>query len=389
MTNVTRVLGAAIKSGALFSLLIGSAWAQQPNLYLDQQEIDEIRQKIDAQESPWIQAYDDLLDRAQDALSESPDPVSGVYPNDKTPPRAHYQAITQDSNHALVLALAYVFTDDSQYAQKSRTFINAWVNNLDPVSSQYQQGIELSITLPSFFFAADLIWNSGMLTASEKTAFQDWARDFGYALINTESSCCGKTHNINNWEWAAELAAGVVSGEQYLIDRAIERFQSVTGSRYLPDGRFKSEGTRSFTYSFFALTALTTLAEGARHQGVDLYGYEVNGFSLQRAAFDHFNWYVDRDYPGSNPNYSEVTSTGYTGIAEIYHSLYGDAIYEEAIAEYGGRPTYDRWIFGPLTLTHGLRNLPVSGDSGSPMPPPPPPPPGANESAPPQDLVAD
>jgi hypothetical protein len=327
-----------------------------PNLYLNAAEIAEIKGKLGL--SPWDQAYADVMSNAERALAPAPEPVDGEYPSDKSSPRAHYKAADRDGNRAVFLGLAYQFSGDLKYAKKARDYVMAWVDAMEPEINSYQAGIELSITMPSLFWAADLIWGSGALSAGDIDDLQEWARDLGYSAIEAETFCCGRLHNIHNWEWSLQAAAGVISGDVALFQQAVEKYKSVVGERYESNLLLKSEGARTFEYAWFGLKAMTMLAEVARHQGIDLYNYESAGFSLYKASRAHVDWFLQRNYPGVEANYDLVIAEELE-LAEIWYSIWGDKEFKQA-ALIKGRPSNDVFVLGPVTFTHGERKLKVA-----------------------------
>lgn len=332
---------------------------QGPGLLLSPQEINEIKQRL--QQEPWQQAYEQLRMRANKALTQKPSPVKGEYPVDKRPPRWHYKAANRDANRALDMALMYQFSGDDAYAQQVRQVVMAWVDSMDTDINGYQAGIELSITMPQLLWAADLIWQSAYLSTNDKRAIRAWAHDLGQAAIEAKRFCCGATHNIHNWEWFLISAMGVMSQDKAMFDYGIDQYKTVLSNRFEPNLLLKSEGARTFEYAWFGLKALTMLAELARHQGVDLYDYEVgageNRVSLHKVSLAHTRWFLDKSYPGTEPNYDLVVKEE-LDLAEVWYSKWGDPEFKQA-ALVKGRPAYDLFVLGPVTLTHGERKLQI------------------------------
>lgn len=324
-----------------------------PSLLLSAAEITEIKQKLHL--SPWREAFEQVRLRADKALQQSPTPVRGDYPLDKKPPRAHYKAANRDANRALDLALAYQFSGELPYANQARNFVMAWVESMDTDIDGYQAGIELSITMPQLLWAADLIWFSGQLSVRDQSKIQSWARDLGRSAIEAQRFCCGDTHNIHNWEWFLVSAAGVMANDRDLFDYGVSQFKTVLPRRFEANQLLKSEGERTFEYAWFGLKALTMLAELARHQGIDLYDFEVDGLSLYHVSKAHTLWFLDRNYPGKEPNYDLVIKEE-LDLVEIWHSRWGDEVFKAAL-QIRGRPAYDPFVLGPVTLTHGERTL--------------------------------
>ncbi|MCF6324800.1 MAG: alginate lyase family protein [Gammaproteobacteria bacterium] len=388
-----------------FVLSVGVAVAgPHPNMYLNQAEIDAIKEKVVTEEEPWASAHSKVMDAANAALTQSPlsvtyegrtsrqyyteNPRCGWVEVDGNLPdcrvgalnsaqdRGDYLSAIALGNAVRDLGLGYVFTGEAKYANKAIELIRVW--SVDPetrmAADDTAMRIELFITLPGYFYGADLIWNydgEGGWVGSEKESFRAWVKKIA-DLTRTQQisaiiSSNGTSTNVNNfanWRNVLIASAGSLLDDQGLLDyveSAWKYLVSVQMTRASSDrpGLMIQEVERSqgLDYSLYAINAMIQGAEIMRHHGVNLYDYEAAGErSLKLAlsfmapfAIDPESW-VEPPY-----NYEQsvlISQDDNMALFELAYSYYQDPIYLEAINRWG-RPMDEIRVMGINTLTHG------------------------------------
>lgn len=355
--------------------------ATHPNMYLNQAEINAIKQKIDSGAEPWKEAFKKLqadADKALDLSIQSVTKQGGsfghVYEIDspyswsnnmanspcgrnrcdgQINPKANrddYVAAIKIGGAVRDLGLAYVFTGSSKYADKAIQLINGWAvepsTAMVPKFPQLNTNITLSITMPGLFYGADLIWNYTGWEPSQKSAFLSWVRKF----IDSGKSWTLK-NNIEDWRMVFLSSAASLVEDQETMHFAFEKWKSLLGASIDANGflPLETHRTKGIDYSVYAINAKLQTAEIARHQGIDLYRHSVNCRSLERALDTHVRYVIGtKSWP-----YKQIG--GYHGknaaVYELAYSHYKKREYLDVIKKWG-RPMQEKRIMGPITLTH-------------------------------------
>jgi hypothetical protein len=380
--SVAHRLGICTALVAAFMAFPGSriSAAANPGVYLNKAEIDAIKAKVAAGQEPWKSAYDKMKAEADSLLSQSaqsvtfqgntghdyytmkpydwsnnmPSPCGGTRCDGYTNPeadRGDYIAAMAVSKAVRGLGLGYAFTGNTKYADKAVSLIRVWA--LDSATRMtpkvfLSQAIEQYVSFPGLFYGADLIWNYPGWSSTERANFAAWARAFaGDALDITYSN------NWEDWRQVFVASAGAMASDSTLTNHAFSKFKSTLASHIDSAGRMSKElgRTLSLDYSIYALNAMTQVAEIARHQGVDLYGYTSSGRNLELAWDYHVPYLIN---PSSWP-YEQYKAYNQDGVAlyELAYRREAKSTYKSVITKYG-RPMYEKRTMGPTTLTHSL-----------------------------------
>ncbi len=362
------LLGSYFLFGIAVSLVSTSIAAADPNMFLNQTEIDAIKLKINAGEAPWTGALNTVLDRAQVALNT---PLQSVT----------YQGVVsgniqwhQDDDHpaAIImsdsvrtLGLAYAFTGESQYAEKALDFIRTWT--LDPVTRMRPtppgKSIQISVTMPALFYGADLISNYEGWNPTEKAGFQDWTQ-----AIAADVRANGQgNNNFSNWRTVMLASAGAFLHDESLLTYAADEWRRLvpiqiqnSGSAWA--GRMSQEYTRDdgLHYSTFAINAMMQTAEIMDNRGVNLYDYvhefETNGapngtYASLKLALDYITPYAIAPETWPYSQVTEIAQRHSMAMYELAYSYYQDQLFLDAINRWE-RPMYENRILGITTLTH-------------------------------------
>lgn len=360
-----------------------------PNMYVNTNEIDVIKEKVRTNQEPWKTAYDRMIADANTGLNT---PIQSVTYGGKTPPSGDIQdyysespytsdgvynpnADRTDYNSAMAigktvrdLGMGYAFTGDSRYADKAIQLINAWTVNpstkMNPKFTSFngQTYAELPITMTSMYYGADLIWNYPGWSSSDKQGFQSWVRDLSVSRgrVKENDPPNHLPSNYMNWQIVFISASAVITGDTADFDWAFQYWKELIPQQMDSEGRMINENWRSrgLFYSLFAVNAMLQGAEIARHRGIDLYNYKTSdGRGLELTLDYHAPYAAGKQtwpYQEINPGLIEYA------LYELAYSFKQKQSYMDVINTRGGRPMYENRIMGYVTLTHANTNLEVS-----------------------------
>lgn len=389
-------------------------------IYLSQEEVNTMVGRKNTE--PWTTAYNQFISSANSKLSM---PIKSVTYGGTNPPtgdkhdyysgapggdRTDYQAAMDVCKAIRDLGLAYIFTSNGQYADKAIDLINGWLldgwtgnatNNgicpscsgtyMNPILRCYksdgsglctsgsggntQANIENFITLPSLFYGASLIWNYSGFFSDNKTKLKNWITRV-LANLYVPNGWNG-SQNYDSWNCVLRLSGSILMNDQTKFNQAVNAWKSLIPYQQDSNGSFVNERTRGeggWAYSMYNLNAWINVAEIARHNGADLYGYTTGGKGLE-LALDFHAPYAVQAYTGFGPSgwpYTKCTQSDTTKCRQVgCNDDAGGSIYEVVYKHFPsktayrnvatsakngacGRPRFDARIMGYVTLTHGV-----------------------------------
>ena len=350
-----------------------------PNMYLNQAEIDAINSKVSGNVEPWSSAYAKVMSAANSALSKSllsvtfQGKTSNQYYTEKPycgwpdgcrdgqinpdADRGDYVAAIELGNLVRDLGLAYAFTGEAKYADKAIDFIRVWSldagTRMTPTTAAGNR-IELFITLPGYFYGADLIWNYDGWDAGEKAAFADWVKKVG---DHAKGNGAG-LNNFANWRVVLIASAGALLDDSALLNFAATEWKRLVPLQMDGSGKMGWEVSRSkgLHYSLYAINAMIQGAEILRHRNVNLYDYSSAGKSLE-LALDYITPYAINPAGWANTGYQQITTITQKdsmALYELAYSHYQKQSYLDAITRWK-RPMDETRVMGINTLTHANR----------------------------------
>lgn len=370
------------------SVKVDAVSSNHPNMYLNADEIESIKQKVSSNQQPWKTAYDNMIDGdykyinmpiqsvtfggntppsgdIHDYYTEPPYSSDGI--SDPNSDRTDYSSLINVSRSVRYLGLAYALTGNSAYADKAVQLINAWTvdssTRMNPKFTNGQSHIEISAVTAGMFYGADLIWNYPGWDQSDRATFKDWT-----AQMIGSAKTWSNNNNFENWRLVFISSASVITEDENNKQYAFDRWKAIISDQMNLDGSMKNElgRTNSLTYSTFALNAMTQTAEIARHNNVDLYNYKLSdNRGLEKALDFHVPYIIDP----STWTYQQMST--YMGdnaaIYELAYSFKQKSLYSSVINRWGGTPRnmYEMRVMGPTTLTHAEANFNITGSTGS------------------------
>ena len=165
----------------------------------------------------------------------------------------------------------------------------------------------------------------------------------------------GDTNNNHHyWRALAATAIGVTAADDALFSFGVKTYQEAI-AEIDANGAFPKEMARhenATHYQGFALQPLVLIAQFATRQGIDLYGYQVQGHTL-RDAIVFFGRAVDD--PGLIKPYTTDAQSAHFGSGDFaafafYTARFGTAGLPPAIVNALKQPTEDTRIGGNTTI---------------------------------------
>jgi hypothetical protein len=231
--------------------------------------------------APYRAAVADLRAWARQAVVRRPHPATRLRINGTEGP------FVDDTAAAYGLALTYVITGEKKYGTAAARFIMAWVDTTTSTrgtcrhDGACQTSLIIGRTAPGFVFAADLLRDSGLLSAAEEGRFRTWLRT---VILPTASEL------PNNWGDAGTFMRVAVTdylGDGAGFKSALTKWRSLM-DQVAADGHIPLEvarGRSGMGYTQEALDYKVATAVIAARRGVDLWSYEgKRGGSLKRAV---------------------------------------------------------------------------------------------------------
>jgi hypothetical protein len=295
-----------------------------------------IKQKIETNQQPWKNAYDNFLTvKADPYLGITPKPYSSllyvshtfatVECGSSNSPNVGCNDMVYDAMAAYSLAIRYYLSNDVRYATKARTIISDWattyVENTDSNSR-----LVVSWATPWFVNAAELLrYTSGSGWTNTNTT------NFNTLLNKFKNYIFWEDRPSNNWMMSAieaRLAIAVFQNDRTAFNAAVAKwkeriktyiYQTTDGATPIPPAgesnafvtqRWKEDRTstvyvnglcmetcRDINHTKLGFDSLMNGAEIAWSQGVDLFAFEKKriGDFLEL----HSNWMTGGAVPAN------------------------------------------------------------------------------------------
>jgi hypothetical protein len=311
----------------LFALFIGqavSAFAGEfvhPGGLHAQADLDRMKAKVAAGESPWIDGWNLLV---QDGKARS---------DYKASPHRHMvsrQRAQDDANAAYLNALRWIISGDTAHADCAMRILNAWSGTVSEVPRGNDQPGLSGIPVGTFAIAAELMRSYPGWSAADQARFKRMLLDFMYPVCHdflVRHNGTKADHYWANWDTCnmrAILAIGVYCDDRAKFDEAVEYFKNGRGNGSIrnaapvrfEDGLFQwQESGRDYAHVMGGQGLLFEMCQIAWNQGLDLFGYDDNRLL---GAVEHTAQYtLWKGVPYTSYNNSDGVNQFY--ISENYH----------------------------------------------------------------------
>ena len=331
---------------AIDHIAVPEAFPPHPRLFLNQQEIDDLRAW--AEREDWLGEYIDefVAQCLIDAETVNPPTEDGG------------EGVNKElAEQAQNFALAYVLSDRPELAEAAAVILRGYADVYPTYGVSGMRGRATSSTLGEADWgrkiacAYDLIYNSDALSEADKQAIEDQVlRPCGEVLRT-----CNHAFR-SNWRSAALSSFGVIGfciGDRDLLAEALngirdesdklirDGFGNHLAWSMLTDGVFYE---RSMGYHHFSLSNYAYLLEAARHSDVDLWRIEITGSwrdagadidhrfgqtgpKTIRAMFDVPFYYMFGDATGASVANAKHPELAWAWFYEAAWRAYGDPKY--------------------------------------------------------------
>jgi alginate lyase len=297
---------------------------------------------------PYRTAVDDLMAWAERRVDDRPRPAERLKIAGTEGP------FVDDTAAAYGLALAWIVSGESRFAEASADTIRAWVGTTTatadtcPDDGACQTSLIIGRTAPGFVFAADLLHGSSAFDADAERAFRAWIRDL---ILPTASRL------DNNWGDAGTFMRIAVTdylGDGNGYEAALDEWRHLL-DLVAADGHIPLEvarGGSGLGYTQEALDYKVASAVIADRRGVDLWSHQgAAGGSLKKAV-DYLARYMEDDTEW--PWATDVRRRGPSPMWELAYARWEEPAYIPLVLE--RRPFGEvghsavRWT----TLTNGI-----------------------------------
>jgi poly(beta-D-mannuronate) lyase len=216
-----------------------------------------------------------------------------------------------------------------------------------------QAWYQVEWTLSSAGITTSVLVNDAALDPVQKKRVIAWLDAVARKDISFEKP--GDTNNNHHyWRALAATAVGVTASDDALFGFGVKTYQQAI-TEIDATGAFPKEMARhenATHYQGFALQPLILIAQFAKRQGVDLYGYQVQGHAI-RDAIIFFGRAVDD--PGLIKPYTTDTQSAHFGSGDFaafafYAAQFGILGLPPAIVNALKKPTEETRIGGSTTI---------------------------------------
>lgn len=290
----------------------------RPNTIINQTEMEIVKQRIADGLEPQTSAFNQLLSRADNALDFKANPPSEMNIMGGFEPNSNLSEVRSwlwaNCHAAYSTALAYGYTQNSEYADKAVEILNDWAE-MGTEFTGADRGLQLGSWFTPMLYAADLVWEYEGWDEPDRLNFETWWRD--NILVHTRQVM---KERDNNWKDAGILGvitAGAVFKDRELIEEAILETESYFVTRrvgvrnpgpdwkirktpdglvFLPREVVRNDGKSGITYTAYALTTMSQAFEIARYHGVDLWHRKTEqGAGMDELIYQFFRWEILND----------------------------------------------------------------------------------------------
>lgn len=241
-----------------------------PGLLTSTKEVDFIRARLKAGQSPWTEAWKSLLQERQAFLYHvpRPHPVYDSEPHWSKP--GCVRDLLEDGRAIYGNTLIYLFTNDERHAKKAEQIIDDWADVKIPTTAQ---------TLFTTYSWPQVIWSAELLRAYDLSWSEAQQQRFTRLLRNQVVPIAWiEPHWHNNWySWSicCRLCCAIYLDDKARFDEAVNVYHEQL-PRYIHPNGISIETERDLWHTQMGMAPLVLCGEMAWHQGIDLYSLNDN-----------------------------------------------------------------------------------------------------------------
>lgn len=325
---------------------------KHPGILVTQSQIEFVREKIQAGQSPWKEAFDAARQSEFTQASYQPSPFeiltkTGFYNRSVS---SGHKEFYNDAQAALSNAQLWALTDSIRYAQKAIEIINGWSATNKEITGGNDKLASGTATI-QFANAAEILkhTNTGW-RQQDQDMFEHWLRSVVWPILRDYIPAYN-----GNWDaiiGQALLSMAVFLDDKFIFDHAVNYYLNGIGngkmSYYVREDGTTQETLRDQGHEQMGVGALAGFAEIAWNQGLDLYSKEnsrllkgVEGtarrvleindrrLALWESIYNHYHNRMGRDMPYTEkllnmPGYRPEGYGSYRGFNTLFFYGLGD-----------------------------------------------------------------
>src|ERR1017187_10250225 len=258
------------------SRALGAEVFVHPGLLQSREDLARMKTAVAMKSEPIFSGYEVFRTNAHSQLNyKMRGPLALVGRN----PTVGQNDYDSDANAAYQCAIMWCITGDIAYADKSKEIINAWSATLKSITGRDAVlmaglGPFKMVNAAEILRYTDAGWSPAEIEQTEKHF-----REVIYPVIKDFAPFAN-----GNWDTAAiktMMAIGVFCNDRAMFERALNYYVAGAGdgrlTHYIINQTGQSqESGRDQQHTQIGLAHLGDCCEIARHQGLDLYGYDDN-----------------------------------------------------------------------------------------------------------------
>jgi hypothetical protein len=302
-------------------------------------QIAVVREKIIAEQQPWLDAYNALIEKAETNLEKPSNAlkifdVPGYY-DDAEGHRAAMKRLSTDAWTAYSCAMAYQLTpgkERKRFAKKALYILNDWAKK-NKATANYDGELAMADAGIGLVLAAELMIDYRKWRKRDRRKFGNWLNT---VYLASADSIIQKENNWGDWG-----ALGCIASHYFLDDadgvaRDVEFLYKKIDHEIESDGSMPLEtkrGSNGIWYTYFALAPLTAACHiGDNASGSDFFSFKGQDGGGIEEALDYLLIYCNN--PKSWPHYSEQDLSlpkpnSWPGnLFEAMYRIYGKKEYE-------------------------------------------------------------
>jgi len=246
---------------------------EHPGILHNRADLDFLRTKVRASESPWKEAWDELRKHSLSQLDRKPKPRDKVVRGAYNRPNLGANDFMTDGASAYSHALQWYVTEERKHAEKVVEILNAYATTLESIGG-HDARLLTGMGGTKFLNAAEIIRHtSDVWTDEDQKRFEKMVRGVLYPVIENFFPTAN-----GNWDASmiqTMLAMGVFLDDRAIFDRAVSYFLHGEGNgavnKYFNHFGQCQESGRDQNHTQMGLGYLADSAEIAWKQGLDLY----------------------------------------------------------------------------------------------------------------------
>ena len=299
-----------------------------PGVAHSAEDVAFVKEKIKAEQEPWVSALAGLKRSRRASLDYEPSPREHVERGPYNDPNIGSSEFTDDGKAAYVHALLWAIEGDEAHAKKAAEIVDAWSGTLKSISN-HDAKLLVGMNGYQYCIAAELLkhtWDGW--PADRQARFATMIRDQWYPLVKDFYPTAN-----GNWDAAmmqVMIAMGVFLDDREMVDRVVDYYRDGEGNgaigNYFNDFGECQESGRDQGHTQMGLEFLSNTCQTAWIQGIDLYGAKDNRLRLGFEYTAKYNLGQDvpyerfRSYEGRY-NYPEISDDSRGRLRPMYEKV--------------------------------------------------------------------